>query len=283
MRRYRAEDSMTNTKQPKEIFDAAEYFNRLHGNQEKENFKESSPKEPSIKISFYDKYQGLCRSKLYQSDFNKYIEKRGNERDGIISGHGSFPASGIVKLSDAAKWLCNKWGIKYPINPEVRPVRESELSESKLQDKTFLYSIIDPPITFLTPPKKWQEMESRGSNDTNDIEFTHVDGKFVLMINPSYSYHELEKAFNTFLRNWVEPAKKRRRSDNVDKWQIYDEHIEHEKLLLEITHNLFKTESIPPYEDKNIDAYYHQVQRAQKKAHAIIQHLEDQAESDPTK
>ena len=41
---------MTKAKQPKEIYDVAEHFNRLHGHQEKENPKESRPitvfKEP---------------------------------------------------------------------------------------------------------------------------------------------------------------------------------------------------------------------------------------------
>jgi hypothetical protein len=233
-------------------------------------------KESHLKISPYDKYQALCRSKLYRSDYKKYIEKRGNEKD--------WAAGDTVKLSDAAKWVCNKWDIKYPINPEttrILKIREDGMSEGKLQDESFLYSIIDPPsITFLTPPEEWQEMKTIGLKNTNDIMLTHVDGKLVLMIDTSCSYHELEKAFKEFLKQWVKPSKKRMRSDII-KWQIYDEYIKG-KNLLEITHNIFKTEGSPNY-NEIVDAYYQQVKRAQKKAHSIIQYLEKQTESHSTK
>ena len=158
-----------------------------------------------MKISRYDKYQALCRSELYRSDFNKYLEKRGKEKDLAVMVAPIFSS----KLCDAGKWLCNKWKLGYPINPDVPYEKNSK--------NTLL--LIDPPITFLTPPEKWQEMKAIGFEGNVD-KFTHIDGKLVLMINTSYSSSELEKAFKAFLKRWLKPFKKSVRSDYVDKWQI---------------------------------------------------------------
>lgn len=220
-----------------------------------------------MKVSLYDKYQALCRSKLYRSDYNKYIEMRGDEEDLAIIDPPSFCA----KLCEAGKWLCNKWKLGSPINPEIPYDENSKYS----------LFLIDPPITFLTPPEKWQTMESMGFKDTDD-KFTHVDDKLVLMINTSYSYNELEKTFKAFLRRWVTPPNKRMSSHNVDKWQVYDEHIKQGKSLLKITHKLFNIKGLPAY-DEGVDICYQRVRRAQKKAQEIIQDLEKQAESHSTK
>lgn len=254
---------MTEKKPSKEILDSSYNFDRLHGHQEKYNPKEPRPKK--LKISLYDQYQALCRSELYRSDFKKYLEKRGKEKDLAVMVPPTFSS----KLCNAGKWLCNKWKLGYPINPDIPYDKNSK--------NTLL--LIDPPITFLTPPEKWQEMNAIGFEDNVD-KFTHIDGKLVLMINTSYSYNELEKTFKEFLKEWVKPSKKRMRSDIV-KWQIYDEYIKG-KSLLEITHNIFKTEGSPNY-NEIVDAYYQQVKRAQKKAHSIIQYLEKQTESHSTK
>ena len=198
------------------------------------------------KISADDRYQAIRHSELYAEDYFYYLKEkeRGNERErGIGIGNGSVLIPG---LSKPAKKLCKKWNLSFPVKPiGLEPAKNNKIEEN-IQAK------VDPPITFLDPPEKWDWKTVKGigfvKNDkeipsitidgvkvllkpddpvNEDVEvYTHINGKLVLMINLDYSLNDLVKAFKNFLKKWErwsKPSSKRSKESSINIWQVYEE------------------------------------------------------------
>ena len=165
-----------------------------------------------MKISPYDRYQGLMHSELYRRDYQEYVRDRGDQDDWTVKDNKLHNFQ--FKLTEPGKKFCKKWRLRFPLMPDLE------------YDEDFVLAIVDAPITYLDHPKQWEKTRGMGwNNDKDETMLTQINGKLVLMVDPSYSRGELEQTFKYFLKEWVKPTSERKRDsrDSVveDIWEIY--------------------------------------------------------------
>ena len=93
----------------------------------------------STRVTPYDKVQALKRSDKYAKDYKTYIEERGEEQERVLSVRA-------IKLSNAAKRLCVKWNIVFPIDPDT-PFGAEEVF------------FAESPVKYLESPKRWKHIQ----------------------------------------------------------------------------------------------------------------------------
>jgi hypothetical protein len=203
------------------------------------------------KISPLDKVQALKHSKQYIEDYRRYEKAR--EKNDWFGGDARGYS---IRLSKAGKKLCEKYNIRYPINP-FTPADEKET----------VY--VHYPITFLDPPKLWNKVkESLFDNAPDQSVITHVNDKLVLMIDTEIPRSQIRQEFENFLNHFTkEPNQRLRESINI--WKVYRMKEFENKNLLQITKEVFNIAENPTYSPK-AKALYNQVSRAYNKAKEII-------------
>ncbi|MBN2282745.1 MAG: hypothetical protein JXO48_02535 [Deltaproteobacteria bacterium] len=218
-----------------------------------------------MKIGLYDKLQALKRSEKYRKDYDEYLSKKTGD-DALV---GSL-LDHSIKLSKAGRTLCDKYGLRFPINPDT-PIDGDNFPIECFPE-------IDSLITYLDPPEKWHETLSTSVD--NDNLYTHINGKLVLMVDTSRSYGELLEAFKLLLKRWGQESSSRVKTSSIDIWHVYDEVEKNHRNQLQVMRKLFDITRLPAYDGK-ADAYYKQVRKAYEKAKKIIEFVENKTRPTP--
>jgi hypothetical protein len=214
------------------------------------------------KIDPFDRVQALKHSRKYSQDYRKYQEEK--EEDEV-----EFAVTGPIwayqaKLSKAARKLCHKWNLRYPINPDT-PADEDEIK------------YLTPPVKHLTSPELWHKPRfyTTRDNKPEDRVITHVSGQLVLMIDLGFPRSQIKEALEQFLDHHTKKGEGRIR-ENPAKWEIYQMHAGEGKPLLQITREIYNLpEDAHPAYDENADLLYKRVKRAYRKACQIIKLIEN--------
>ena len=211
-----------------------------------------------MKISTIDRIKAIKRSKIYKQDYANYRKTVDYSQQDI---HIGSPENYHVRLTPAGKKLCEKWNLQFPVNLHLTDAQEA----------------LNAVISLLDPPEKWAT--SKANAIGNQKQFTHVNGKLVLMIDTSFTHKQIEEAFKKYIKYWIKEGSGRERENTFDIWEIYDAYCD-KKNMLEVTRNIFKIkatgENLPAY-DKRTNSNYEQVKRHYKKASNIIDYIEQQA------
>lgn len=220
-----------------------------------------------MRITAYDRLQGLIRSGKYRKDYEAY-KQEGGEDYHIL--HGT-PETLPISLSEPAKRLCRKWGLRFPVNPCER---------ARPGDEEYVF----PILSFLPSPQTWWEEKSftwTGEQDERQIE--RIDGKLALLIDTSYPVKTIVDRFKDFLELHLIEAGKHtgeRTREDEDVWQIYDKNTLEKKDFVTIIREVYDIKR-KVIEDDRAKAYYDKTRRAFGKAEKIIETMEKRAESIP--
>ena len=164
-----------------------------------------------MKISPYDKVQAFKRSKKYRKDYLQYTEERNQEGVNDFFVYGEKTGEWTNVLSKSGKWLCEKWKIRHPVNPDTKYVTGEE-------------ACVHAPVTYLHLPEEWKRITYSGGKDGRKENITHINGKLVLMIDTSYSTDQIKAEIEKPLCYWTRRTTNRSKPSKVaDIWQIYDE------------------------------------------------------------
>jgi len=191
-----------------------------------------------MKISPYDKLQGLINSRLYREDYRAYQKKRASlgEIDLVVGdptlcgaqfmiGKNTYPLNHIRSLPEPARTLCSKWQIYAPFSPFLDESKQIEkwIGGKNMKRASWPLSWVSPPIQYLDPPSSWVESVSvTGSKKEICKYITHVNGKLVLMVDTSFPIDDLEKLFHKTVMAWKEKTEKHRiKRRELDKWEVY--------------------------------------------------------------
>jgi len=179
---------------------------------------------------------------------------------------GSWPLI-QTQLSKPAKALCEKWGIIFPIDPDMTVTDDD-------------CDLVLPPVSYLSPPSTWGEIRKIGFEGFENKPITHIDGKLTLMIDTNYDITKILDAVKIAIK--LHPKKKQKthaKKHNIDKWELYD--LKKKGFnLLEITRKIFDIENSPnnlPSYNPRVDSNYKQVKRAYNKACNILKMIEKEA------
>ena len=206
-----------------------------------------------------DIVQAFKHSKRYAEDYQRYTKE-----------HRDVPDMGIglgftcqVRLSEAGKKLCEKWGLVYPINPSS-PEEEYEIS------------FVSNPVSFLSPPESWTDFRAYSwGDDRADVDpelITHIDDKLVLMIDTTYPRSYIKRVLALTLDQYTKEPKGGLRH-NPEIWRIYRMLEKEKKSCMQIARELYGVEGHPSW-NKVIDARRKQVERAYRRALQIIKSIE---------
>ena len=164
-----------------------------------------------MKISPYNKVQAFKRSKKYRKDYLQYVEERSKEGANDFFVYGDKTGEQANVLSKSGKRLCEKWKIRFPVNPDTKYVVGEE-------------ACVHAPVTYLDLPEQWKRITYSGGKDGRKENITHINGKLVLMIDTSYSTDQIKAEIEKPLCYWTRKTTNRsKQSKKVDIWQVYDE------------------------------------------------------------
>jgi hypothetical protein len=164
-----------------------------------------------MKISPYDKLQAIKRSKKYREDYLKYTKERdcAGVNDFFMSGEKTGEQAYV--LSEPGKRLCEKWLIRFPVNPDAEYVKGEE-------------ACVHSPVTYLDIPEQWKKTVFMSGKDGHKENITHVNSKLVLMIDTGYSTDQIKAEIDKVLCYWVQKTRDRAKpSRAIDIWWVYDE------------------------------------------------------------
>jgi hypothetical protein len=213
-----------------------------------------------MKISRYDKLQAFKRSKIYRKDFLQYTKDR--EKEGLDDLFVSWEKTGesACILSESGKWLCEKWQIGFPVDPDTEYVEGEE-------------DCVHVPVTYLELPDqrgKWKKTIFKSSKGGRHESITHINGKLVLMIDTSYSTDQIKAAMKKILYYWTRKTTNRSKpSRAVDIWQVYDE-VEGGKKQYQVAQEYAANQTDPGLPVKLTETHVKLIQDSYKKACEII-------------
>lgn len=217
-----------------------------------------------MKISPYDKLQALKRSEKYRADFQQYTKDReAAGEDDLYSFNQVVGEEFHHQLSEAGRVLCERWKIRFPVNPETPHLPGEE-------------SCVHAPVTYLDHPDRWKSTTARPSISGEVSRITHVDGKLVLMIDTeSYSIDQIRAELEKVLPLWaLSTASRAKGSKKVNIWEIYDRR-RAGKSTGDLVKEIAAAETDPGLPVYATEAHIKLVQDALKKAERIITAVEN--------
>lgn len=219
-----------------------------------------------MKISKYDKLQAIKRSKKYRKDYFEYDKER--ELTGVndFFMYGEKTGEKACVLSESGKRLCEKWRIRFPVNPETKYVTGEE-------------ACVHSPVTYLDPPEQWKRIVLRAGKDGRKENITHVNSKLVLMIDTGYSADQIKTEIDKILSYWVRKTKNRAKpSKAVDIWWVYDE-VEKGKTIYQVAQEYAKNDTEPGLRVYLTDMQIKLIQDAYNKAQDIVCAVENRKQT----
>ncbi len=223
-----------------------------------------------MRISYIDRIQAIKFSPLYRKDYQQYVKQR--DKDGEFDLKIGSPWDPRRYLSTAGKWLCQKWGLHYPIGPDapVEPYKPVKMPSSDLKQWMIdgaVYPVSFPIEDELKKPTLF------GSGGQKVV--THLSGKLCLLIDTSLPPNMIMDVLKEFIEYHVKKTKGRSKETKEKQWEIYTLY-QKKKNLLKIAQELHGFSEVPSY-DQDADKYYRRVERAYKKALKMIACVEKEA------
>lgn len=230
------------------------------------------------KISPKDRIQALKRSPMYAKDYKVYLKeykKRSpDEIDiiGIIPSHPSTKKNeAYFVLSRAAKKLCKKYNLRYPIDPKT-PFHESDLIR------------LCSPINYFIPREfvhELQECLTGGENDINMVGkklTSYLDNRITIMIDQTFSKDMIEAEFKKIVDDWSKISQNRIKGNEIDIWEVYDKHKIEKNPLIQCAVEMLASGNQPGANTED-DRKYKMIKRAYEKACKIVAAVEKQAQN----
>jgi|GEM_PF-5187410 len=169
-------------------------------------------------------------------------------------------------LSKAAKKLCYKYHLRFPIDPTT-PYDEKDLLKFR------------SPINYFIPKEFMRRLQIAfpdGTINLGLIEQTfisHLDRRFAIMIDPMFSKDQIKGEFDKILDDWFKKSKQRVKGNKVDIWEVYRLHQIEGKSLNRIAIEKLASHGTPAY-NKEDDRKLKIIERAYRKACRIIATIE---------
>jgi hypothetical protein len=175
----------------------------------------------------------------------------------------------VMILSDAARKLCRKYRLRFPIDPDVQ-YHESDILRLR------------SPLNYFNAREFMQNLRNASTEmkiDLNQIRSelaSYQDGRLVVMIDFAFSKDQIRAEFEKLLNDWSSKSRERLREIVIDKWKVYDLRENENKSFINISIEL-KGSKGKPTKNGFDDAYLQEVKRAYKKACQIIASVEKHA------
>lgn len=227
-----------------------------------------------MKISYPDRIQATKHSKLYQKDYQRYVEQR--EQDGEVDVKLGPPWDPRRIQSMAGKRLCEKWGLLFPVAPDA-PLEPIDCGTMK-PSADFPDWMIDGavyPVSFPTGDELIKATQIAGF--VGQKIFTHLNGKLCLLIDTSWPPDMIMDVLRKFIEQYTQETGERRGIPLEDPWEIY---LMYQKGMnpLKITATLHGVSKQPAYNQES-DYHYRRVRRAYSKAVKMIEYVEKEAKN----
>ena len=242
-----------------------------------EHCKKDKKRQPLQTLSLYDRLQALKRLDQYRKDYARYKEKHltSSDLDIVIFSPYIEP-----HLSKEAKWLCQKYDIPFPFDPDLEisedsisfppnPYQKQEINKEvpKIRLDKIRSSYYSNPVIPVDP------------YPTPKISPAIINNRYLfLLVDLKQPQKTLESAFKEVIKELkgynsiasILKKEKKQRPFIVDKWKVYDLTLEG-KNLSQITKELYNKKELSPAYSKEDMSLYLQVKRAFQKAKTIIE------------
>ncbi|MGV8058634.1 MAG: hypothetical protein AB2L12_11510 [Smithellaceae bacterium] len=240
------------------------------------------------KIKPIDWIQALKRSGMYAKDYNASSQEYKKHSPTYIDPLGSIPANidaiyampfskttrkkdTVIILSKASEKLCQKYRLRFPIDPET-PFHESDLLK------------LCSPLNISFSREFIQRLRVASTDriiDLNLIEselVSYQDGRLIIMVDLDFSRDQIREEFDKVLDDWSDTSTDRTKGSTVDIWEVYDKHKKENKSLLRIAVEILES-GRQPGADSEDDRKYKIIERAFKKACKIIEAVEKKTQN----
>jgi hypothetical protein len=226
------------------------------------------------RISTEDRIQALKRSKMYQRDYEQYLEKSKKQNKSKLDIFVKYPYRS-AKTNDESKKkymhylrsaatekLCRKYGLTYPFNPSS-PLEEEE--GILLAVELFNYWIFRKRVE--RNPRLKEALAAIAQELAS-----YQEGRLLLFVDTNFSKDEIKSKFNEILNERIRPYKKRITTSEYDMWQIYD--LKEQKTSLAEINRIIAKPDLRPQHKERAEADYKRIKNAYKKAKEIIHQIE---------
>jgi len=172
-----------------------------------------------MKLTAFEKYQALRRSKKYMEDYQKYENERklAGDQDCAVAGGIKEP---FIKLGKSGQELCHKWGLQCPLNPFMSVIY---LPDDGVQRKppTDLWFDFAP----IRNPRQKELIELLTFISEHSSKFTVLkSGRLLVSVDLSFPFDTLVKEFEQIIKQAGAQSSKKTalRKQDYNIWEVYD-------------------------------------------------------------